>query len=134
MTWSLKLLNLLNFSHVNIITGSGVVAVSVYKEFHSKIEKTTIWTLPNVRELDSVRDTKSNMGVSKEYLLNLTYGKLRAFTISELFSNNQPGDATNLLYPSTWYLHCPNKVFKIAWVRSFSQLPVGKIHSYMSFE
>ena len=70
--------------------------------------------MPNVQEMEKVRDTKSGMGVSNEYLLNLTYGKLTAFTISQLFSDKQLGKAVNLLSPSTWYLDLPNEVFKIA--------------------
>lgn len=64
------------------------MTISVNKEFNQKSEN---WKEPHLNFSEKVRDTKSGICVSNEYLPNLTYGKLTAFTICPLFSNNQLG-------------------------------------------
>ena len=74
----LKLLSisLVKFSYwskflVNIITGSGVMAILIYKELKSQIiGNIPIWVLPNNWRLKQVRNTKFGMNVSKKMLLN----------------------------------------------------------------
>ena len=74
----LKLLSisLVKFSYwskflVNIITGSGVMAILIYKELKSQIiGNIPIWVLPNNWRLKQVRNTKFGTNVSKKMLLN----------------------------------------------------------------
>ena len=74
----LKLLSisLVKFSYwskflVNIITGSGVMAILIYKELKSQIiGNIPIWVLPNNWRLKQVRNTKFDTNVSKKMLLN----------------------------------------------------------------
>ena len=58
--------------HVNIMTGSGVTTIFVYKGLNrnSKIGNTPIWVLPNIWRLGWVRDTKFCTNVSNKRLLN----------------------------------------------------------------
>ena len=70
-------LSLLTFSyrskfHVNIITGSGVMAIYFYNRLarNSEIGNTPVWVLPNVWRLGQVRDTKFGMNVPNKILLN----------------------------------------------------------------
>ena len=74
----LKLLSisLVKFSYwskflANIITGSGVMAILIYKELKSQIiGNIPIWVLPNNWRLKQVRNTKFGTNVSKKMLLN----------------------------------------------------------------
>ena len=74
----LKLLSisLVKFSYwskflVNIITGSGVMAILIYKELKSQIiGNIPIRVLPNNWRLKQVRNTKFGTNVSKKMLLN----------------------------------------------------------------
>ena len=74
----LKLLSisLVKFSYwskflVNIITGSGVMAILIYKELKSQIiGNIPIWVLPNNWRLKQVRNTKFGTNVSKKMWLN----------------------------------------------------------------
>ena len=60
--------------HVNIITGSGVMIIFIYKGFtrNPDIGNTRVWVLPNIRRLGQFRDTKFGTNVSnkKKKLLN----------------------------------------------------------------
>ena len=58
--------------HVNIMTGSGVVAIFVYKGLtrNPEIRNTPIWVLTNIWRLWQVGDTKFGTNVSKKMLLN----------------------------------------------------------------
>ena len=58
--------------HVNITTGTGVMAIYFYKGLtrSPEIGNTPIWVLPNIWRLGQVRDTKFDMGVSNEMSLN----------------------------------------------------------------
>ena len=58
--------------HVNIITGSGVMAIFLYKGLARNPEtwNTLVWVLPNIWRLGQVRDTKFGTNVSNEMLLN----------------------------------------------------------------
>ena len=68
---------LMNFSywskfHVNVITGSGVTTIFVYKGLtrNSEIGNNPVLILPNIRRLGQVRDTKIGTNVSNKILLN----------------------------------------------------------------
>ena len=58
--------------HVNIITGSGVMAIFFYKRLtrNPEIGKTPICVLPNIWRLGQVRNTKCSTNVSNKMLLN----------------------------------------------------------------
>ena len=58
--------------HVNIITGSKVMTIFIYKGLtrNLKIGNTPIWVLPNFWILHQVRNTKFGMDISNEMLLN----------------------------------------------------------------
>ena len=68
----LRLVTYFKFNNVNIITGSGVMTIFVYKGLirNPEIENTHIWILPNIRRLGWVKDTKFGTSVSNEKLLN----------------------------------------------------------------
>ena len=69
--------------HVNVITGSGIMIISSYKELtrHPKIVNITVWVFPNIWKLGWVRNTR----FYSEILLNAEKCGITAFTISELF-------------------------------------------------
>ena len=56
---------------VNIITGSGVMAIVFYKGLtrNPEIRKTQVCVLPNIWRLERVRDTKIGANVSNEILM-----------------------------------------------------------------
>ena len=58
--------------HVNIITGSGIMAIFFYKGLtrNPEIGNTPIWVLPNIWRLGQVMDTKFGTNVSNRMLLN----------------------------------------------------------------
>ena len=58
--------------HVNIMTGSGVMTIFVYKGLtrNTEIGNTPFWVLPNIWRLGQARDTKFGKNVSNKMLLN----------------------------------------------------------------
>ena len=58
--------------HVNMITGSGVMAIFFYKGLtrNLKSRNTRVWILPNIWGLRQVRDTKVAQNISNEMSLN----------------------------------------------------------------
>ena len=54
--------------HVNIMTGSGVMTIFIYKGLtrNSEIGNTPIWVLPNIWRQGIVRDTKFGTNVSNK--------------------------------------------------------------------
>ena len=58
--------------HVNIITGSRIMTIFIYKGMtrNREIRNTPIWVLPNICRLSWVSDTKCGTNVSNEKLLN----------------------------------------------------------------
>ena len=58
--------------NVNIITGSGVVTIFLYRGLtrNPEIGNIPIWVLPNIRRLGQVRATKFDTNVSNAMLLN----------------------------------------------------------------
>ena len=73
--------------HVNIITGSGVMTIIVYKGLikNPKIGNTPGWGLPNIWRLGQVRDTKFGTNVSNKKLLNAPKCQGYSLTISESY-------------------------------------------------
>ena len=57
--------------HVNIITVSGVLAISFYKGLtrNGEIGNNPVWVLPNIWRLGQVGDTKFGTNVSNKILL-----------------------------------------------------------------
>ena len=69
--------SLVNFSywsrsHVNIITGSGVITIFFYKRLTSnpKIRNNPVWVFPNIWRLGQVRDTKLCTNFSNQMWVN----------------------------------------------------------------
>ena len=58
--------------NINIITGSGVMTIIVYKELtrNPEIKNLPIWILPNIWRLGLLRDIKFGKNVSDKKLLN----------------------------------------------------------------
>ena len=58
--------------HVNMITGSGVMAIFFYKGLTRNLKRrnTRVWILPNIWGLRQVRDTKVAKNISNEMSLN----------------------------------------------------------------
>ena len=78
--------------HVNIIHGSGVMAICFCKGFtrNSEIRNTRFWFLPNIWGLGQARDTRLGTDVSNEMLLNSAkcqgYSFYRFLVVKEDFS------------------------------------------------
>ena len=74
---------------VNIITGSEVMTISVYKGLTRNLEirNTPVWFLPNIWRLGWVRNTKFGTSLIRCYWI-LKNGRLTAFTVSELLREN----------------------------------------------
>ena len=79
--------------HVNIITGSRVMTIFLYKGLtrNPEIGNTPVWVLPNTWRLGQARDTKFDTNVSNEILLNPAKTKITGITIFELLRENQQG-------------------------------------------
>ena len=62
--------------HVNIITSSGVMAISVYKRLTRKLEvkNTNVWVLPKIWRMGWVRATKFDTSISNKTILNAAKG------------------------------------------------------------
>ena len=71
---SLVILSFLSKFHVNIITGSGAMRSSFYKELtrNPGIGNTPVWVLLNIWRLEQVKNTNFDMNVSNKMLLNVT--------------------------------------------------------------
>ena len=79
--------------HVNIITGSGVITIFVYKGLtrNPEIGNTLVWVLPNIWRLGRVRDTIfGTNALMKSYWL-LQNARVTAFTVFQLLRENQQG-------------------------------------------
>ena len=74
---------------VNIITGSEVMTISIYKGLTRNLEigNTPVWFLPNIWRLGWVRNTKFGTSLIRCYWI-LKNGRLTAFTVSELLREN----------------------------------------------
>ena len=80
--------------YVNIITGSIVMLIFLYKGLTESLEigNIPVWVLFYIWRLGRVRDTKFGMNVSDEILLNFVkFQGCSFFTISELLRENQQG-------------------------------------------
>ena len=77
--------------HVNIITGSKVMTIFVYKGLtrNSEIVNTLNRLLPNIRGLREVRNIKYDMIVSSKCHWMLQNTRTTAFAVSELLRENQ---------------------------------------------
>ena len=75
--------------HVNIMTGSGVMAISYYKGLtrNLKTRNTPVWALFNIWRLGKFRNTKSGMNVSNKMLLNAK--KYRSYSFYRFWVNQQ---------------------------------------------
>ena len=71
--------------HVNIITDSGVMTISL------RDWNTPVWVLPNIWSLGQVKNTKFGTNVSSKMLLNATKCQGYSFTVSELLRENHQG-------------------------------------------
>ena len=81
---------------VNIITGSGIMTISLYKGLNRnpEIANTPVWVLPNIWRLEPVTNTKVGKNVSNKNLLcywMLQNTRTTAFTAFELLRENQQG-------------------------------------------
>ena len=77
--------------HVNIITGSEVMTIFVYKGLsrNPEIRNTPVWVSSNIWTLGQVRDTKFGKNVSMKSYWMLQNVRYAAFTVSELLKENQ---------------------------------------------
>ena len=91
--WRLHV-SLVNFSywsqvHVNIINGSGIMTILVYKELTRSLEigNTPVWVLPNIWRLNRVKDAKFGTHCSNKKLWNAAkcqaYSFYRFWVITE---------------------------------------------------
>ena len=76
--------------YVNIMTGSGVMTIFIYKELtrNPEIGSTPLWILLNIYILGWVRDIKFGLNVLKKYWM-LQNARVTAFTVFELLRENQ---------------------------------------------
>ena len=77
--------------HVNIISGSGVMAIYFYKGLtrHSGIGNTPVWVLPNIWRLARVRITKFGTNVSDKCYWILQNARVTALIVYFLRDNQQ---------------------------------------------
>ena len=71
--------------HVNIITDSGVMIISL------RDWNTRVWVLPNIWSLGQVKNTKFGTNAFSKMLLNATKCQVYSFTVSELLRENHQG-------------------------------------------
>ena len=71
--------------HVNVITGSGVMTISFYKELtrNPEIGNTLFWVRINIWILGRARNTKFDKNISTKCYWMLPNSRVTAFTISE---------------------------------------------------
>ena len=88
--------SLVNFSywskfHVNIVTGSEIMTIFVYKRLirNPEIGNTPVCVLANIWRMGQVSDTKFCLNVSNKNLLYAANVRFIAFTVSELLKENQ---------------------------------------------
>ena len=87
--------------HVNIMTGSGVMTNSVYKELNRSpgIGNTPIWISPNIWRLGRVRDTKFGTNISNKKLLNTA--KCHCYSFNRFWViKGKPTGAGNKITPT----------------------------------
>ena len=79
--------------HVNIVTGSGIMAILFYKGLTRNLEigNTHVWILPNIWRLGRVMDTKFGTNVSNKIWLNAAKFQGYSFYNFELLRENQLG-------------------------------------------
>ena len=79
--------------HVNIITASGVMIMSIYRRLTRNLEmaNTLVWVLPSIWRLEWVRNIKFGTNVSTKMLLNAAKSRVTAFIISDFLRENQQG-------------------------------------------
>ena len=82
--------------HVNIMTGSGVMTIFVYKRLtrNTEIGNTPFWVLPNIWRLGRARDTKFGKNVSNKLLLNATKCQGYSFYRFWVIKGKQRGKTT----------------------------------------
>ena len=100
--------SLINFSywfkfHVNIITGSGVMAVFFYKGLtrNPEIGNTLVWVLPNILRLGKLGiPNLARMSLIKFYWM-LQNVRVTALTVSESLRENQQGGKITHIHTHT---------------------------------
>ena len=91
--------------HVNIITGSVIMAVFFYKGLsrNPEIGNTPVWVLPNIWRLEQVMDTKFGANVSNRILLNAAkfqvYSLYRFWVIKRKPTGGDGGWWGNITHP-----------------------------------
>ena len=82
--------------HINIMTGSGVMTIFVYKRLtrNTEIGNTPFWVLPNIWRLGRARDTKFGKNVSNKLLLNATKCQGYSFYRFWVIKGKQRGKTT----------------------------------------
>ena len=109
--------------NVNIMTGSGVVSIFVYKGMtrNPGIGNTTIRVLSNIWRLGRVRYTKFGTSVSNKKLLNAA----KSVTVSDLLKKNQQGGVgerwAKITHPSRLTLSLFASVLQIFNIAFFHQ-------------
>ena len=77
--------------HVNVITGSGVVTICVYKELTRKpeIRNICVWVFPKIWRLGRVRNTIFGTNVSNKKILNNVKYQVYSFYNFWVIKDNQ---------------------------------------------
>ena len=85
--------------HVDIITGSGVMTIFIYKGLtkNPEIGNTLNWVLLNIWRLERVKETKFSTNVSRYWMLQ--NARVTAFSVSELLRENQQGENYHRHHP-----------------------------------
>ena len=80
--------------HINIITGSGVMTIFIYKGLTRKLEigNTPVWVLPNIWRLGKVGYIKVSTNLLIKCGWMLQNARVTAFTVSELLRENKQGN------------------------------------------
>ena len=88
--------------HVNIITGSGIITISVYKGLtrNPEIGNTLVWVLPNIWRLGQVMDAKFGTNVSNRCYWMLQNSRVTACIVFVLLRENQLGGGEKITHPT----------------------------------
>ena len=88
--------------HANIILGSRVMRIFLYKELirNPEIGNTPVWILPNIWRLGQVRDSKFSINISNEMLLNAAKCQGYSFYHFWVIKGKQTGGEGCLNYPT----------------------------------
>ena len=116
--------------HVNIITGSGIMTIFLYKGLtrNPEIGNTYIWVFPSIWRLGRVMDTKFGTNVSNRMLLYAA--KLQGYSFYRFWVIKEKPTRGKITLPLTQirvnklsaFLFCIGNPFKGMWLRAVNKL------------